>query len=288
MSAFAALTERHRAGLRATAIALLGYTDEAEDAVQDTVLTAMQRLPELRDPEAAGPWLRQIVRNHCRMRLRQRRAVPVAEPEPLLPPASDPRPDEALERSYARDWVQHAVGRLSLPLREVTLLRYFSGFTSYRQIAEMCGISEETVGSRLRDGRRALARTLRETDGDSHHEAGAEAEARRRQARHHLRAMQSDGYDRVIEDWYRPDMSIVALGGLIGDRSALHPMMEYTFGAGVGVRLRDAAASGDVFVWDVEYLNPASDPGHCPPGSAWLFRMRQGRVARLGVAYATE
>ncbi|WP_306204622.1 RNA polymerase sigma factor [Actinoplanes sp. RD1] len=286
MAAFALLTERHRAGLRATAIALLGYTDEAEDAVQDTLLTALRRLPELRDPHAAGPWLRQIVRNHCRMRLRRRVPVPVAEPEPLMPPADAPRPDEVLDQSYARDWVRHAVGRLSLPLREVTLLRYFTDYTSYRQIADLCGIPEDTVASRLRDARRVLARTLRETAGGSHHEA--DAEAHRRQAQQHLTAMQSDAYARVIDDWYRPDLAIVALGGLVGGRSALRTMMDYTFGAGVGIRLRDATASGDVLVWDTDYINPSSDPEHCPAGSAWLIRLREGRVARMGVAYATE
>ncbi|MEV4347694.1 RNA polymerase sigma factor [Actinoplanes sp. NPDC049596] len=286
MAAFAVLTERHRAGMRATAIALLGYTDEAEDAVQDAMLTALGQLPRLRDPEAAGAWLRQIVRNNCRMRLRRRGPLPVAEIEPLMPPAGEPRPDEALDRSYARDWVRNAVGRLSLPLREVVLLRYFSGFTAYRQISELCGVPEDTVASRLRDARRVLGRTLRETAGDAHH--GPDSEAHRRQARQHLTAMQSDGYAGVIEDWYQPDLSIHALGGLVGDRSALHMMMDYTFGAGVGVRLRDATASGDVLVWETDYVNPASDPEHCPPGSAWLFRLREGRVARLGVAYATE
>ncbi|MEU8819917.1 RNA polymerase sigma factor [Actinoplanes sp. NPDC048796] len=286
MAAFAVLTERHRAGLRATAIAVLGYTDEAEDAVQDTMLTAMRRLPELRDPEAAGPWLRQIVRNTCKMLLRRRQPVPVAEPEPLMPPAGDPRPDEVLGQSYARDWVRDAVGRLSLPLREVVLLRYFSDYTSYHQIAELCGIGEDTVASRLRDARRTLAHTLRETADDAHH--AADHEAHRRQARDHLTAMQSGTYDRVLDDWYRPDLSVFALGGLVGDRSALRAMMDYTFGAGVGVRLRDATASGEVLVWDTDYINPHSDPEHCPPGSAWLIRLREGRVARMGVAYATR
>ncbi|WP_041840827.1 RNA polymerase sigma factor [Actinoplanes friuliensis] len=287
VSAFVVLTERHRAGMRATAIAVLGYTDEAEDAVQDAVLTALQRLSDLREPAAAGAWLRQIVRNNCLMRLRQRQPVPVAEPESLLPPADDPRPDEVIERSHARDWVRHAVGLLSPALREVTLLRYFTEFRSYRQIAQLCGIPEETVGSRLRDGRRALTRTLQESSGDAHPEADLEADGHRRLARQHLAAMQGDEYERVIEDWYQPDLSVVALGGLAGDRSALRLMMDYTFSAGVGIRLRDATASGNVLVWETDFLNPASDPDHCPAGSAWLFRMSRGRVARLAVAYDT-
>ncbi len=35
MTAFAVLVDRHRAGMRAAAIAVLGYGDDAEDVVQD-------------------------------------------------------------------------------------------------------------------------------------------------------------------------------------------------------------------------------------------------------------
>ena len=100
-AAFVLLIEEHMAGMRAVAIALLGYVDEADDVVQDAVLTALRRLPELRDPAAAGPWLRAVVRNNCRMLLRSRRAVPVAEPEPLLPADAAPGPDESFRNLVA-------------------------------------------------------------------------------------------------------------------------------------------------------------------------------------------
>ncbi|HET6191075.1 MAG TPA: sigma factor [Trebonia sp.] len=67
------LLDRHQAAMRAVALGLLGYGTDADDAVQDAMLTAMSKLGGLRDPAAAGPWLRAIVRNCCRMRLRARR-----------------------------------------------------------------------------------------------------------------------------------------------------------------------------------------------------------------------
>lgn len=278
VAAFAALTERHRPGMRATAIALLGYTDEAEDAVQDAVLTALRRLGDLRDPAAAGPWLKAIVRNTCRMMLRAHRPLPVAEPGLLLPPRTD-------ETDDTPDWVRSALAELSAPIRDVTLLRYFSGFSSYREIAELCGIPAETVGSRLRDGRRILARRLRETAGAAHAESAGPAGATRAQAADHFAAMHAGRYHRVVEEWYRPDAQVVVLGGLTGDRSTLTAMLDYTLGGGVRARLHDATASGDTLIWESDFLNPADDPGHCPPRMAMLFRIRGGRVARLGVTY---
>ena len=43
--------------MRAVAVALLGYGDAAEDAVQDAVLLALGHGHDLRDPYATGAWL---------------------------------------------------------------------------------------------------------------------------------------------------------------------------------------------------------------------------------------
>ncbi|MCA2219573.1 RNA polymerase sigma factor [Jidongwangia harbinensis] len=287
-TAFATLTERHRAALRATAIACLGTVDEADDAVQEAVLLALRRLPQLRDPQAAGAWLKAIVRNVCRMQLRSRRPAPVAEPQLLLPSATEPGPEEAFDRNTARDWVWHGVATLSEPVREVTLLRYFTRFSSYEQIAQVCGIRVDTVGSRLRDGRRALARALRETAGEAHAAADAVAAAQRRTAQQHAATINDGHGARVFDDWFRPDLSLTLMGHLVGDRATLRAMTDMTLSAGVTVRLHDAIGSRDVVVWDMNFVNPSDDPEHCPPATAWLLRLRGGRVARLRVAYGTK
>ncbi|MGH2371439.1 MAG: dihydropteroate synthase, partial [Chloroflexota bacterium] len=96
----AVLLERHRAGMHAVALSILGYGPDAEDALQDAVVVALRRIGELRDAAAAGPWLHAIVRNACRMRLRAthaHRAEPLGDPVPLLPSA-EPSPEEVLDR----------------------------------------------------------------------------------------------------------------------------------------------------------------------------------------------
>src|SRR5215218_6471561 len=49
----------------ATAFAYLGDHHRAEDAAQDAFITALQRLPDLRDPAAFPGWFRQVVRGAC-------------------------------------------------------------------------------------------------------------------------------------------------------------------------------------------------------------------------------
>ncbi|HEV7973883.1 sigma-70 family RNA polymerase sigma factor [Amycolatopsis sp.] len=66
------LLARHRPGMRAVALSLLGHGHDADDAVQDASLVALLRIGDVRDPAAVGPWLRMIVRNACRTRPRTR------------------------------------------------------------------------------------------------------------------------------------------------------------------------------------------------------------------------
>ncbi|MER6223080.1 sigma factor [Streptomyces sp900105755] len=52
VAALGLLLERHRAGMRAVALSLLGTGPDAEDVVQDAALTALRRIGDVRDPGA--------------------------------------------------------------------------------------------------------------------------------------------------------------------------------------------------------------------------------------------
>jgi RNA polymerase sigma-70 factor (ECF subfamily) len=140
VAALGVLLERHRPAMLAVALAVLGRPSEAEDAVQDAMLTALGRIQDLRDPEAIGPWLKMVVRNCCRMHARAGLPVPVGDPLPVSALIEMADPALLLEDHAARDWVWHALGQLSEPLQVVTLLRYFTGVRTYEQIAAVCGI----------------------------------------------------------------------------------------------------------------------------------------------------
>ncbi|MGW7048925.1 RNA polymerase sigma factor [Streptomyces avermitilis] len=70
VTAVGALIQRHRVGMRAVALSLLGNRPDAEDAVRDASLIALRRIGDVRQPESVGAWLRVIVRNVSRSRLR--------------------------------------------------------------------------------------------------------------------------------------------------------------------------------------------------------------------------
>ncbi|WP_416962645.1 RNA polymerase sigma factor [Streptomyces sp. Agncl-13] len=182
VAALGLLLERHRAGMRAVAVSILGPGADADDVMQDAALTALLRIGDVRDPDAVGAWLRMIVRNAGRRVLREAVVVRPVCDLPLL--STHLGPEQWLERNTLRDWVWEALGTLSPALRMPLVLRYFAtGVTSYERIAEVCGVPVGTVRSRLSQGRAKLAATLAATADAPHGDAGQRVRASRVEAR---------------------------------------------------------------------------------------------------------
>ena len=58
-----------------TALYYMRNQQEAEDAVQDAVLTAYEKFHQLRDKEKFAPWIMQILVNRCRRRMKTGRKI---------------------------------------------------------------------------------------------------------------------------------------------------------------------------------------------------------------------
>ncbi len=174
-TALGLLLERHRPRLYAHALNLVGYGHDAHDTVQDTFVIAMRRIGSLRETGQVEGWLHTVLRNVCMDRLRARTDAP--EPPELTAPAED-EPEAVIESLALRDWVWTSVGRLSEPLRLVTMLRHFSTCAAYEDIAKVCDVPVGTVRSRLSEARRILADDLLRTAAAAHTDA-AEPDALR-------------------------------------------------------------------------------------------------------------
>lgn len=286
-TSLAVLLERHRAGMQAVALSLLGHGPDAEDAVQDAMLVALRRIDDVRDPAAIGPWLRTVVRNNCRMLARASRPVPLGDLEALALPAREPTPEELLENRAQRDWVWHALGELSEPVRLVTMLRYFSDVSSYEQIAALCAVPIGTVRSRLSQGRDKLAAALRVTADSAHDDIATLTGARRRDAEETLAAARRGEFERVVREAWWPDLTAVlpsgqSVGAERGEGwNVLVRGMDGDLALGVRQRIRNVVAGGNLLIWEADLISPPDDPGHCPPSVVWLHHLDAGRVRRL-------
>jgi RNA polymerase sigma-70 factor (ECF subfamily) len=267
--------------MQAVALSLLGYSPDAQDAVQDAMLVALQRLDDLRDPSAAGAWFRAVARNACRMRLRAARPTFASDPLDATIVSGEPSPEELLDRHALRDWVWYSLEHLSEPLRLVVMLRYFSDVSSYEQIAAICDVPVGTVRSRLNQARQKLSASLLATAASAHDDAGALTARRRQEAEDLLSAAEHGRFGTAIEDSWSADVAVSGLPGLEGrGRVVLVRGMEADYNDGVRQRLGHVTASRDLTILECDLLSPTWNPEHCPAGVVWLLSLREDQVVR--------
>jgi RNA polymerase sigma-70 factor (ECF subfamily) len=129
----------------------------AEDALQQTLITIWNELPQLRDPDKFDAWsYRLIVRASTAEARRERRENVV----PLLPGDADVSTAADEFRVVAdRDQLERGFRRLTPDQRAILVLQHFAGL-SLAEIAEVIGVPVGTAGSRLHYATRALRAAL--------------------------------------------------------------------------------------------------------------------------------
>lgn len=153
--AFAALVRHYDTGLRRLAYRLLGDRARMDDALQEAYLSAYRALPRFRGDSSLGTWLYRIAYNACLDELKRTREV--VDLESVRDRAqADGDPIDALS---LRQTLAAALTALPLEDRTAVLLVDANGF-DYRSAAEVLGIPEGTVASRLNRARAALRQTL--------------------------------------------------------------------------------------------------------------------------------
>ncbi|MER5252781.1 MULTISPECIES: RNA polymerase sigma factor [unclassified Streptomyces] len=158
--AFEALVHRHAPMALRLATRLLGSRPEAEDAVQDSFVSAWRKLPEFRGDAQFGTWIYRIVTNRCLNLLRTRRPVVALDslPEPSAP-EHEVSPARAAEGHAAVADLARAMEGLSPEQRVCWVLRELDG-APYESIAETVGISPEAVRGRVFRARRYLTEAM--------------------------------------------------------------------------------------------------------------------------------
>jgi RNA polymerase sigma-70 factor (ECF subfamily) len=167
---FRVLAEEQLPRLYAIARSLVG--DEAEDAVQDTLLKAYRGFGRLEHASAAPAWLTSILVNVCRDRGRKRARAPqevsidaveefslfrkIADDDPF--PYSDSLHLDFLEQFGAED-VRAVLARLPDLYRIPLVLVYVDGFAT-KEVASMLGAPLGTVLARLHRGRKHFEKQL--------------------------------------------------------------------------------------------------------------------------------
>jgi len=146
-----------------------GNTADAEDVMQEALLKTYRHVHRVRHPEAFRTWLFRTVRNACLMKRRRRQGEPRhhvsveqgnnGDGSPLDVEDQAMAPDQAAANAWLGERLRSALQSLPPALRVVVLLREIEGLST-REAADVMGISEDNVKTRLHRARAQLRQTL--------------------------------------------------------------------------------------------------------------------------------
>jgi RNA polymerase sigma-70 factor (ECF subfamily) len=170
LGAFETLVERHEERLYRVAMRLLRNENDAQEVLQDALVSAWQNLGSFAGRAQFGSWIYRVTVNAALMLLRSRRRRPTVSVEEMTATALDSavrqsqlgstsdwskRPDEQLQSGELKQHVEAALDTLPEILRLVFVLRDVEGLST-EETADVLGISIPNVKTRLHRARLAL------------------------------------------------------------------------------------------------------------------------------------
>nr|WP_217440707.1 MULTISPECIES: RNA polymerase sigma factor [unclassified Myxococcus] len=179
--AFEALVRRHRTPVFNFILRFVGQRARAEDVLQETWLKVVRSAGEYQAKARFTTWVYTIARNLCVDSARKesyRQAASLESPVSGVDgeegraladalPDSGASPERGAYNARLRPLLERALASLPEEQREVFILREYSGIP-FKEIADVTGVSENTVKSRMRYALDGLRRRLAElgVDGD--------------------------------------------------------------------------------------------------------------------------
>jgi RNA polymerase sigma-70 factor (ECF subfamily) len=170
--AFATLVTRHRQAVYNFILRYVGQRQRAEDVLQETWLKVVRSSSEYEPRAKFTTWVFTIARNLCVDSARKesyRKADSLDAPTSedgegrtlgeLVPDDEGASPDRAAHNVRLRPLLVKAIEGLPPEQREVFLLREYQGI-GFKEIAEVTGVNENTVKSRMRYALEGLRKRL--------------------------------------------------------------------------------------------------------------------------------
>lgn len=158
--AFGELFDRYRPAIVAGAMSRVRNADEADELTQDVFIQAMQKINQLRVPEAFGGWLRQIVHRMAINRITRNRAAVACDPETLAATCvTDNAPDDVAESREQAEAVRTSIDRLCA-LDQATLTAFYLNGQTLIEMSNQFNAPIGTIKRRLHVARKRLAKEM--------------------------------------------------------------------------------------------------------------------------------
>lgn len=145
--------ERYQDDMFRFAKSIVGNSVDGEDAVQEAVIKAYQKVDNLRSKDKFKAWIFCILSHECYKILNKRNRQELTETGEI--------PEQIVNETREESGVWEQLEQIPKKYREVMILYYGDEFSVW-EIAGIIGIPVGTVKSRLSRGRKELRRRLEE------------------------------------------------------------------------------------------------------------------------------
>lgn len=137
---------------------------DAQDAVQDTFINIRKNIKHLKNPDVVIVWMKQILMNRCKNMFRKNREIYMEESAlaalEIVDDHDDYSPSVVADKKNKAEIVLKLLANIPYIYREPLILKYYDD-AKMSEIAEILGIPEGTVKSRLRSGKQLLRKQIR-------------------------------------------------------------------------------------------------------------------------------
>lgn len=154
---FCKYIKRYETDMFRFAKSIVGNQVDGEDAMQESILKAYEKIDTLRSRRKFKPWIFQILANECYKILRNQKKQEVTDPFQF------PETKSVMIENEDGEILSYIL-KMPKQYQEVLILYYYDEF-SVKEIADILDIPQGTVKSRLARGRKQL-RNLLEMEGE--------------------------------------------------------------------------------------------------------------------------
>ena len=281
--AWNAIYQAHYPWLFATALRTCGNTPVAREIVQETFIQAYVKIQQLKDPAAFSAWIKMILLRYCYRKPKNHERNTTNKIIGLSD--IDLWEDEIackLDRHGMQAKVHDSLAELSENLRAVTLLRFFSSWNSYEQIASVLCIPVGTVRSRLNQVRNKLS---------VHWMNGSRA--------CDLALKQAEEWNDLYLNYFgnihfspthreklighmEKNLQVAFTSGKVAfGRSLIEKEIAEDLIYGNSFKNLQVASNGSISVVEVHNSNSREYPDRCPESSVLVLYRTKGRISRL-------
>lgn len=165
MNAWGEIVRCYKDAVFGIAIGILGNPADAEDAAQDAFIRAYEGLHTFHLDKRFSTWIFAVTANICKNKLRRERLFAPLKHIARLTKGSDPA--QQLAQQERTQIIREAIDQLKPAYRMPLVLRYYAEL-DYKEIAEVLGLPEGTVKTRLHRAKAELKHILEQKGVTGH------------------------------------------------------------------------------------------------------------------------